>query len=277
VRVVTDSSALVPHQWVEAYPLEIVPSQLAWPDGTTIDGDPPYSELPDDLARRGPPTTAAPSPGAYGDLFERMLATADALLVITPPTDLSTTFSSASLAARSMGDERVRVLDARTAAAGQGIVAGEAARSAASPSATLDGVCDVALRAASHTQIWATLAQLDSLRRSGRLPAIAAIGAGALHLQPIVRYAGGKPTPVGVARSAHRACERLLKAWERTVGPARDLRFVVFHSARDEEAQMVVDRVRERVPRAETYIVPVTASLAAHTGPGLLGLAWLWV
>ena len=277
IRVVTDSSAIVPKAWTEAYPLEVVPLQLAWPDGTVMQGDPPYEQVMAELQRRDPPQTAAPSPGAFAELFERMLRPADArILVISPPTDFSTTFSSASLAAREVGSERVRVLDARTAAAGQGVVAREAARSAASPGSTLDEVCDAALRAASHTQIWATLANLDRLRRSGRVPAVAAIGAGALHLHPVVRYAGGSPSPVGVTRSAPRAADRILRAWERSVQAGRSLTLVAFHCERGDEASAIAARVHHRVPQAEVHVVPATASLAAHTGPGLLGIAWLW-
>jgi DegV family protein with EDD domain len=277
VRVVTDSSAVVPDVWVADYALEIVPLQLAWPDGTIMETDPPYPEVAALLTQRGAPSTAAPSPGAFGALFERLLATGSDVLTITPPAEFSTTFSGATLAARSIGGERIRILDARTAAAGQGIVATEAARRAASvPTPNLDEVCDTALRAASRVEIWATLTQLDYLRRSGRVPAIAAIGAGALRLQPVVRYAGGNPTPVGVTRSAARASERLLRAWERSVLPGRVLRLVAFHSDREDEAGALAVRVLERVPGAETHVVAVTASLAAHTGPGLLGLAWLW-
>jgi fatty acid-binding protein DegV len=151
-----------------------------------------------------------------------------------------------------------------------------AARRGASDGATLDGVCDAALRAASRTEIWATLSQLDYLRRSGRLPAIAAIGAGALRLQPVVRYAGGNPTPVGVTRSTGRAADRVLHAWERSVLPDRSLRLVAFHCERGEEAASLAGHVLERVPAGDVHVVAVPASLAAHTGPGLLGLAWLW-
>lgn len=276
VRVVTDSSAVIPRVWLESLPLDIVPLQLAWPDGRTINDDPPYTSVAADVLRRRPPSTAAPSPGAFAELFERLLRDGRKILVVTPPTEFSTTFSGATLAARNTGGERVRVVDARTAAAGQGIVASEAARRAVSLDCTLDQACDAALRAASRTEIWATLGQLDYLRRSGRVPTIAAVGAGALRLQPIVRYAGGSPTPVGVTRNAARATERVFRAWERSVLSGAALRLVAFHCERGDDAASLVGRVLERVPRAEAHVVPVTASLAAHTGPGLLGLAWVW-
>lgn len=276
VRVVTDSSAVIPPDWMAKIPLHIVPLQIAWADGQVSDGDAPYADLADRLARgQRPPKTAAPSPGAYEELFRELLATDDALLVVCPASELSTTYASAVLAARSVGEHRARILDARTAAAGQGIVAVEAARTAAK-GGDLEGTLQRALEVASHVQIWATLSQLDFLRRSGRLPAIAAIGAGALRLQPIVRYANGSPAPVGVTRNGRRGAERVFRAWQRTLEPNQRLSVVAFHSDRADEARDLHRRVLDRVPGAEAAVVEVAASLASHTGPGLLGLAWHW-
>jgi fatty acid-binding protein DegV len=102
------------------------------------------------------------------------------------------------------------------------------------------------------------------------------MGAGALRLHPIVRYAGGSPAPVGITRSGARAAERIFRAWERSVVVGAQLKLVVFHSAREEQAMEIHRGVMERVPEADAHVVEVPASLAAHTGPGLLGLAWFW-
>jgi fatty acid-binding protein DegV len=138
------------------------------------------------------------------------------------------------------------------------------------------GVTAPALVVASRVQIWATLSQLDFLRRSGRVPAVAAIGAGALRLQPIVRYSGGSPTPVGVTRNAQRGVERLWRAWQRSASGSGSLHVVSFHCERADDARDLRARIVEREPTADIAVVEVMASLASHTGPGLLGLAWLW-
>lgn len=276
VHIVTDSSAVMPQVWLDELPVLIVPLQLGWENGELSSADVFYSEVAERLERgRRMPTTSTPSPGAYEEIFQQLLGQADTLVVVCPPHEFSTTYSTAMLAARQVGEDRIRVLDARTAAAGQGIVAAEAARAAVA-GADVDRVLDRALDAASGVQIWATLSQLSYLRRSGRVPAVAAMGAGALGLHPIVRYSGGSPSPVGVTRSGGRAAERLFRAWEQSVAAGGRLRLVVFHSARDEQASEIHRGVIDRVPQADAHVVEVPASLAAHTGPGLLGLAWLW-
>ena len=281
VRVVTDSSAVMPAEWVDRYGIHVVSLELAWPDGTLSRGDVPYSVVAERLAAGAhrserPPTTGAPSPGTYESIFDRALASGERVVVLCPSAELSSTYRSALLAARALdSSEDVRVIDTQTAAAGQSIVVYQAARAAAA-GRDLDAVVERALSVSRRTQIWATLMQLEFLRRSGRVPAIAALGAGALRLQPIVRYTQGSPSLVGVVRSVRSGYERIFREWERTFVGSTPLLFVAFHSARAAEADDARARVLERVPAADAIAIEVPAALAAHTGPGLIGFAWLW-
>jgi fatty acid kinase fatty acid binding subunit len=276
VIVVTDPSAVVPEHWRAQLPIRFVEIDIAWSDGTLERGDLPYATVAGRLAAAAtPPTTGAPSPGTFQELFADALDVADGVLVVCPAKELSTTISSAILAAREFGEDKLRVLDARTAAAGQGLVVMEAAMRA-SEGASLDAVTERAREVSSHMNVWATLSQLGFLRRSGRVPALAAVGADALKLQPIVRYAGSAPSPVGVVRSGQRATERLLRAWDKTFVDGAVVRALAFHSDRKEEADHLAGRINERVSDERAEAVEVTASLASHTGPGLLGLAWFW-
>jgi DegV family protein with EDD domain len=263
----------MPQAWMRELPLNIVALEVAWPDGTTNRGDSPYADIEERLESKTPPKTGAASPEFYAKLLREILATNDGVLVVCPTSEFSRTYESATLAARELGDDRVRVLDARTAAGGQGIVAAQAAAAARS-GADLEATTERAIAVASNMQIWATLSQLDFLRRSGRMPALTAIG-GALRLHPIVKYAGSSPAPVGVTRSPTRAIDRLYKAWERSITSA-ELHAMIFHSARTPGAFDLQGRMTRRLPGANVDVVEVTASLAAHTGPGLLGVAWFW-
>ncbi len=273
VCVVSDPSAVIPAAWRRDRPLLTMPIDVVWRDGTTDAGDLPYETISERLAREPvPPTTGAPAPGRYAEMIGGLLGSHDGVLVVCPSSELSGTYQSATIGAREVDDPRVRVLDSKTAAAGQGIVAAEAARRAAA-GATLDEVSERALDVASRIRIWATLSQLDFLRRSGRVPAVVAMGAGALGLQPVVRYAGGSPSPVGFARSTTAATDRLFRAWERSAEGGH-LVAVAFHSGRAGDAASLAGRIGDVRAGADVHAIEVTASLASHTGPGLLGLAW---
>jgi DegV family protein with EDD domain len=276
VRVITDSSAAIPEAWVGRYPLHVISHDLAWADGSTSRGDVPYSAVATRLAAEPkPPTTGAPAPGLYEQLYTEALRVGERVVVLCPASDLSSTYRSAELAAREVGSPDVRVVDTKTAAAGQGIAAIEAARAAAA-GRDLDAVVDRALSVSQRTAIWATLLQLEFLRRSGRVPALAALGANAFRLQPVVKYTNGSPNVAGIVRRPRSAFERLRREWDRSFIGSTALRFVAFHSARAEEAENMCEHVRSRAQAADAVVTEVPAALAAHTGPGLLGIAWFW-
>jgi hypothetical protein len=70
--------------------------------------------------------------------------------------------------------------------------------------------------------------------------------------------------------------DRLFRAWERSHEPGAHLIAAAFHSDRARHAGSLRERILEREPNADVAMVEVNASLASHTGPGLLGLAWVW-
>jgi DegV family protein with EDD domain len=276
VVVVTDSSAVVPRAWLDGLPLHVVALDVAWPDGSVEPGNVPYAEVAARLnGSAEPPRTGSPSPGSYQALYADLLTGAAAVLVVCPPAELSNTIASAMLAARETGDPRVRVFDARTAAAGQGIVAIEAAR-VARAGGDLEATASRAEEVAARMQMWATLAQLKFLRRSGRIPAVAALGVGALRIHPNIRYAGSKPAAVGASRDPRTARDRLFREWKGSIVRGATVHAIAFHSDRQDDADDLVRRISEDAPGSEVASVEVTASLASHTGPGLLGLAWCW-
>src|SRR5581483_5318251 len=170
VRVVTDPSAVLPPEWIDRYGIHVISLDLAWPDGSTSRGDVPYSTVASRLSGGArPPTTGAPSPGTYESIFDDAIASGDRVIVLCPSAELSSTYRSALLAARASGSsDNISVVDTQTAAAGQAIVALEAARAAAA-GRDLDAVVERALSVSRRTSIWATLLQLEFLRRSGRI------------------------------------------------------------------------------------------------------------
>lgn len=275
VRIVTDSSAVVPPEEIARHGIAVVPLTIAWNGSEATNGDLSYAEFEVRAARGEMPRTSAPSPGSYASAYEETLGSSDELLVLTPPSELSSTHANAALAARDFGG-RVRVVDSRSAAAGQGLIAIEAARTATS-GGSLDAVAQRTSDVASRVRLWATLRKLDFLKRSGRVPAVAAFATNALDLHPVFRFVDGDPAPVTAARGDRRAADRVFRAFEQSRPDGSSAAHViVVHSSRPSEARELDARVLALAPGAETWIAEVTAAMAAHIGPGLLGLAWWW-
>lgn len=277
VRVVTDSSAVLPPAWIDRYAVEIVPLTITWDGEPLCNGDLSYERFAERIASaEDPPTTAAPSPGAFQEAYERLLDDAEGIVVLTPASEVTAVHQNASLAARLTDEDRIVVVDTGTAAAGQGLATAEAAR-AASDGSTLDEVAERGRFVAGRVGLWATLERLDYLERSGRVPGIAAKASGALDIHPIFRFSGGSPAPSGAARGAARAVDRVFRAFtDSAPTDAGRPHVLAFHSSRPDDAEDLRGRVLEAHPGAEADTVQITAAMAAHIGPGMVGLAWWW-
>ena len=74
-------------------------------------------------------------------------------------------------------------------------------------------------------------------------------------------------------RSKPRAIERVLRIINRETGGVA-LHVVVMHAAASEEAASLLAQIQERFTCVETLTTAFTPVIGAHTGPGLLGVAF---
>ena len=172
---------------------------------------------------------------------------------------------------------RSAVVDAATAGMGVGFVA-MAAYQAAGRGGDVPAVRDAALVAAARTHTLFYVDTLEFLRRGGRISAASALLGTALSVKPILHVLGGEVVLREKVRTAGRALARLVElaaevAGEETGEP--DVDIAVQHLGAADRAtalhDALLDRLQGRVRRA--YLSEVGAVIAAHTGPGVIGVA----
>lgn len=56
--------------------------------------------------------------------------------------------------------------------------------------------------------------------------------------------------------------------------PGAPLRIAVMHAAQPERAEELADRLQARLAPAELLVTEFTSAMAAHAGPGFIGIAW---
>jgi DegV family protein with EDD domain len=275
VRVVTDSTAYLPVDVTEASRLCTVPLSVTLSGREGREG---LDVSPADVARalaerRGTVTTSRPSPAdfaaAYQSLFD---AGATGVVSAHLSARLSGTHESAALAAKDFG-ARVAVVDSATAGAAVGFVALAAAEVAAD-GGDLDAARDAATAAAERTTTLFYVDTLEFLRRGGRISAASAFVGTALSVKPILHVANGEVVLREKVRTAAKGLARLADlATEAASGSDVDL--AVQHlEAADRAATLHAElsaRLGGRVRRS--YLSEVGAVVAAHTGPGVIGVA----
>ena len=136
VRVVTDSTADIPEQLRQAAGIEVVPLSVlfgteAYKDKVEISHDEFIQRLK--TVGRTLPTTAAPSPGQFEEVYSRLADEgAEGIVSVHLSEKLSGTIAAARIAAESVADRvKVEMLDSRSISLGLGFLALEGARIAA--------------------------------------------------------------------------------------------------------------------------------------------------
>jgi len=265
ISLISDSSACLPPEVTRRFGIAVLPIVIHLPSGDIRDG---MEEAGDvvyrSLARGESVKSSAPSPLEYLAAMEG--AEGDPVAV-TPAVEFTAMYRNAAVAAE-ISARPVAVVDSRTAAAAQGLVVLAAAEVAAAGGGT-EAVVRAAEDAGRRAELVAALDGVEHLKKSGRIPSVALDLARQLGIRPVFRLNGGAVERLGVPRSAPAALRRIRReALAR--GLDRAAVRVVFHAANRDRA----DELRELIGGAD-YLMEFSPSMGIHTGPGVVGVAWL--
>lgn len=272
VRIVTDSSAVIPPERAAALRITTVPLWLHLGDTSYRDGlDMAAGEFYARLADGERVSTSSPSPGDFLTAYRRARDEgAGALLVPTVARGFSAIHDAARVAAKELPDLAIEVFDTGTAVSGAGLIAIAAAEHAAA-GGSLPKVLKTARRVAGRVELLATLRTLQYLRRSGRVPAVRAWAGDLLRIKPVIRLRDGEVVREPISLTHEGAVSRIVDAVASGSGA---LRAGVFHAGAAPDAADLADRIRSRVPRGDVFVTTFSPAMGAHTGPGVVGVAW---
>jgi DegV family protein with EDD domain len=279
VAIVTDTTACVPQEQVSKYDIEVVPVQLIFEDRTYRDGiDISPSEFYALLRQAEKiPTTSASSPNPYLEAYQKASQKAPNILCLTEPSRFSAMFDSARVAMemtrKTLRNVAIDVLECTTAAAGQGLVALAAAKTA-TLGKTLNEVMEVARSTMSRVNLFATLDTLNYLAKSGRVPQAAALVNSILSIKPIFTLNHSEARTVALPRTMKSAIKRMLKLMETEAIKGQPLHVAVMHADAPEQAIAFKNRIVSQFECTEIFITEFTPVMGVHTGPGLIGVAF---
>jgi DegV family protein with EDD domain len=274
LRVVTDSTAYLPEPVAEAAGLRVVPLTVSV---SGRDGREGLEVSSADVAkalreRRVAVTTSRPAPTDFAAAYRELFAAgATGIVSVHLSARLSGTCESAELAAEEFGG-RVAVVDSGSAGMGVGFVA-LAASAAADAGADLLAARSAAELAAKHLSTLFYVDTLEFLRRGGRIGAASALLGTALAVKPILHVVGGEVVLREKVRTSARALARLGDLVVEEAGDS-DVDIAVQHLDAADRAQALYDQLLSRLGSQvrRSYVSEVGAVVAAHTGPGVIGV-----
>lgn len=266
VAVVTDSSTCLPSALAEKLGIVTVPVTVHLPGADAPDGSDHLSKrISEAVARDQYVRSSHPFITDYLGAIEE--SGCDQVVIVTPAMEFAAMFRNASLAVE-LTPRRAVVVDSRTAAAGEALVVLRGAEVAASGS-PLDEVVGAIEEASRRVDLVATLESLEPIRRSRRVPAPVFAPDGPSPAKSVFRMRAGAVELIGEAPGEEEAFRRIKEAYEAGGGKFSS-HSTVFHADSPEAAERLCRLLGE-----VDFVSGFSAAMQLHTGPGVVGAAWL--
>lgn len=274
VRLVVDSSACLPPDLAGEHAIAIVPIHLTIGGNEQTVDQVERDELLERMSAGEDVHTSAPTPGQFLEAIEEV-DEGDGVVVVTLASQMSATHRAATVAAGTT-DRDVRVVDSGTAAGGHGLIAIAGAR-LAGDGADLGAVGDHCEDLADRVRLIAVVGSLEQLARSGRVPSVASRAGDAIGIRPLFEFRQGEPKVLMPSLSRDGSLERLVKRWrESRPDEGAVAHLTALHADAPDEARWLLDQVEGETGEGDTFVSTFDASMIAHTGRDVVGLAWYW-
>jgi len=273
VHIMTDSVSGISGDLAKEYGITIVPAAniiyngKPYPDGVGITPAEAYQLAQKDLDNF---STATLSPGYLLDIYREVSKEANDIAFISFSSTASAAFKVAGMAADLMKKEspktNIKIVDSRTYAASQGLLAIAAAKAAAT-GMNLDQI--VSFVEQTRQKIGGIM-MLDTLRyvyRTGRMSKTAARLASLFHIKPInrVNKEGGLEV-VSKVRKRKDGYEKLIELIKEEAG-ADSLHFMVAHANSPEIAEEFIGQLRQKFNCLSVLITEYSPIMGYAAGP----------
>ena len=267
--VVTDSTADLPDAWRQRYGIEVVPlkvlfGQETFRDRVDITDEEFFRRL---AASSTLPTTSAPSPGEFAEVYRRLAKDYEGCISIHIGAQLSATAEAARVGAEAVDGFKVNVVDSQTVSMPIAFLCRTAAECA-----TLDEATEAVQQRVPKSRVLALLDTLRYLEMGGRLSRAQAMIGTMLDLKPLLLVAHAEIKPVDRVRTRSRAIPRMVEFFK-TELPVEHL--AVMHAQAPDEAEQVAGVLRKDLPSLEVTVGQIGTVLGTHTGPKALGIVYL--
>jgi len=269
VRVVTDSTACLPHTAESGYGPVVVPLTVTTAHRSFIDGSEIAAHEAIQHLKDGEPlTTSQPSPEAFSVAYHYGPDISEIVAVLLS-SDLSGTFASAIAAGRRINIP-VRAVDSRTTAMGLGFAALAAGKCAVAGQSA-EHVADRAREVAAGARVRFLVDSLMHLKRGGRISAgTAAIGS-ALGVRPILEMKDGRIELAQRVRTRNAALDRLVALSVADAGTMLEPQLAVHHFGSADRLDKLVSKLEAALGQ-KPVVSELSAVLGSHVGPGALAV-----
>lgn len=276
VRILTDTTAVLPPEYIEAHMLEVIPQVIIFGQESFLEDF--ELSYPDFLQRlrsaKDLPKTAAPPVGEAVRSLEKYLSEAETVICIHPSTEVSGTVRSVQIAKEeSFPSADVRIIDSR-------VIGGNLAEMVklavhwAEAGVEADEIERRILSMIPRATTYFLVDTLEYLHRGGRIGGASSLLGSALQIKPILHVIDGRVDAFEKVRTRHRAMERLIELVMMDLSTPEDAHLCVIHADAHDRAMKLIATFRQNLGVDEIPLYPLGAAITTHAGPGTLGVAF---
>ncbi len=269
--ILIDSGCDIPNDIVDRYDIKVLRLKVMYGDKIYSDGldiDPMTVYNLDNL-----PKTSTPNMQEVLDCVEEIKAGGyENVIAITISSGLSGTYNTVAMTLEEVEDLNSYAFDTKNISIGAGMYAIWAAKKL-DAGASFKEVTEGLERKIHDCKVFFYMDTLDYLRKGGRInPAVAIVGK-ALNLKPIISCNDkGVYYTVAKIRGSHKGLGKLL---DEAIAFASqgNAKIALLNGDAVAAAAEAKPEILSRVPGADIIVEKqITATMAVHTGPGLLGI-----
>jgi fatty acid kinase fatty acid binding subunit len=268
--VVTDSTADLPVEWRNRYGIEVVPLKVlfgkeSFRDRVDMTDEEFFRRL---AASSTLPTTSAPSPGEFAEVYQRLARDYEGCVSIHIGAELSATAEAARIGAQSVDGFKVNVIDSQSVSMPIAFLCRVAAESE-----TLEAATAAVEERAPKCRVLALLDTLRYLEMGGRLSRAQAMIGTMLDLKPLLLVTeNAEIKPVDRVRTRSRAIPRMVDFF-RTQLPVEYV--AVMHAQAPEDAKRVAADLGKELGDLDIPVGQIGCVLGTHTGPKAMGIVYI--
>lgn len=276
IMIVTDSVSSISSSLGEQCGVRVIPAACIvfdgkyYPDGEGISAEEAYA-----LVQKDPDkfSTSPHTPAYLLEVYRRLSEESRNIIVIHFSSAVSAAYNIACSAAGLLKEEKpdcdIRIVDSKTVASGQGLLAVAAARAAAA-GANMDAICEFIIGARRQTECFMLLDTLKYVYRTGRYSKTTARIASLLQVKPLNHVtAEGTFEVTGKVTRRKDGFRKLLETI-RAQAPAAPLNFMICHSSAPELAEEFAGMLRGEFDCRDILISEYSPIMGYASGPRCL-------
>lgn len=276
IKIFSDSTCDLPVEDVNRMDIGIVPLAITFDNEVYKEGiEITTSELFEKVRSKGIlPKTSAPSPADFVQMFKPYVDNNQTILYIGLSSKISTTVQNARLAAKHLGEDKVKIVDSLNLCGGISALI-RIAYNYLQTGMSLSEVIDKLEKIKLNYRLFFTIDKLDYLHMGGRCSSTTYIFGNALNIKPVILM-----SPNG------------LEVWKKTRGKKRAINLMIddivlnkdnilndeIHIAcapgNEEELAWLKEHLKERTGITKFYEYKTGCVISSHCGEGTIGFGY---